>query len=508
MSGPGITTDEVINVAQGVYLNDQILTHGPGLWVPETTRKVFETEEFLPDHPPLGRAVLGFCEMAFSSVWGSSMNGPYNIPAARCASCLMFAATVSLLFVVVNRRYDFATGILAAALLMVMPRFVAHGRLASLEAATSLTWLLTLAIPFCRWTEESDSKSAPPFRSMVLAGICWGFLLLTKMQGLLIMPVMGLWALRQFGRRFAVPLVVAGFTGATVFLIGWPWLLLDPWAHLQEYFQRAAARAPLQVMYFGHRFEDVSVPFHYSFVMTLITVPLVVLLGLVLRFVQRKLDRAEQLALLSVLVPLIVFALPGTAVYDGVRLFLMVMPMIAFLAARGILILATKLPAIGRWSVVVTSGALMLLPLPAVFSPYALVSYGIQVDGTSGAAALGMETDYWGVGLNDAAWTQIPEGSRVMVAPISHQFQLRDLQLLHPEVRKRNLKLISYFYRADEKDLLLVIHRRADLRPALATLPEGATLVGQVTYGKTPLVSIYDLENVTWTEVPDWPKQK
>ena len=500
--GPGISTDEVINVAQGVYLNDQILKHGPGIWIPETTKEVFTDQGYLSDHPPLGRAVLGFSEMLFRGIFPPAVEGQVSITAARIAPCLMFAATVALLFLIVSRRYDNTIALLSAVLLLVMPRMVAHARMGALETATTLTWLLALAIPLTAWT--SDDSKLPSFRSMVLAGAFWGLLMLTKIQGILMLPIIGLWAIRQFRHRFLWPIMISGMAGIIVFYVGWPWLLLDPIEHAQRYFIKAGVRPTLYVWYFGQRYIDKAVPLHFPFVMTVITVPLVVLLGFLTRCLQKRFDRFEQLALLSVVIPLLVFALPGSPVYDSVRLFLVIMPLLSFLAAVGIVraFRASTLPIRRLMTVAVTIG--LLLPLPAVFSPFGLASYGVQIGGTAGAAALGMEADYWGVGLNSDAWKLVPEGSTVMVAPVSHQFQLPDLQVLHPEIQNRNLTLVPYRYTPEEKGILLTIHRLADLRRCLAVLPENAKQLGQIRYGSLPLITISDLKNVTWTEVPDW----
>lgn len=502
-AGPGVTTDEVINVAQGVYLNDQILKHGPGLWIPDTTKDVFANPNFLPDHPPLGRAVLGFCEMMFSGIFPAAGEGQVSIWAARMGPCLMFAATVALLFLIVSSKYDLTTAAVAATLLLVMPRMVAHARLGSLETATTLTWLMALWIPLTSWT--SDDSKLPTIRSMVFAGALWGLLLLVKIQGVLMMPIIGLWTLRQFGLRFPVPVLISGITGTIVFFVGWPWLLLDPMEHAMTYFVKAGDRPTLYVWYFGTRYEDQAVPFHFPFVMTAITVPLIVLCGFVIRCIQRRFDRFEQLALLSVAIPLLIFAIPGTPVYDSTRLFLVIMPMLAFLAAQGIVQLIRTMALTARRFAIAAVTVGFLLPLPAVFSPFGLCSYGAQVCGTAGAAALGMEADYWGVGLNADAWKLVPEGSTVMVAPVSHQFQLRDLQSLHPEIQRRNLTLVPYRYTADEKGILLTIHRLADLRPCLAKVPEEAKIIGQIRYRSMPIVTILDLNGVRWTEVPDWP---
>ena len=150
--------------------------------------------------------------------------------------------------------------------------------------------------------------------------------MLTKVQGILLPPVVFVWSLYRFRFHALRPLTVWGFTGAIVFFLGWPWLWLDPVGNTLQYLGNAAERPTLYVWYFGQRFADKDVPWHYPFVMTAITVPLLVFGLAITRVCQRRLERAEQFLLATVVFPMVVFALPGTPVYDGTRLFLIVMP--------------------------------------------------------------------------------------------------------------------------------------------------------------------------------------
>ena len=74
----------------------------------------------------------------------------------------------------------------------------------------------------------------------------------------------------------------------------------------------------LFVWYLGERWTDKSVPWHYPFVMTLATTPLFVSCGFALRSLFRSWSSEEKWLLLTVILPLIVFAIPGVPVYDGV----------------------------------------------------------------------------------------------------------------------------------------------------------------------------------------------
>jgi hypothetical protein len=205
---------------------------------------------------------------------------------------------------------------------------------------------------------------------------------------------------------------------------------------------------------------------------------------------------------------LLVFALPGTPVYDGNRLFLIVMPMIILFAARAFSQIQSSTTSddapgssmtrsLVRWKIAVLV-FLAVQPFgSSVFSPFAISQYGPFAGGNNGAAALGMESSYWSDGLNGSFWKQVPENSTVYVAPVSHQFQLQDIMSLVPIVQQRNIKLVPYQYDPEkQKGLLLLIHRLADLRPELRTVPEGATIIAEVRLDKVILARLIDTSNL------------
>ena len=330
-------------------------------------------------------------------------------------------------------------------------------------------------------------------------------LLLTKIQGVLLPPIVFLWAVWQFRWQSLRPLGCWTICGGIVFLSAWPWLWLDPIHNLQQYLGRMSDRSTLYCWYFGERFADKLVPWHYPFVMTLFTLPVGMLLCLLARVKRKQPDVIDQLLLLSITVPLIVFALPGTPVYDGNRLFLIVMPAIAVLAARAFSQFnekpkGTRDPlqtpissTVVRWQVAVLS-LLALQPFGSpIFSPYAICQYGPLAGGSNGAAWMGMESSYWSDGLNGSFWQQVPENSTVFVAPVSHQYQLQDIMSLVPIVQQRNIRLVAYEYDPNrQKGLLLLIHRLADLRPELRTVTPGTKVVAETSLDDVVLARLID----------------
>jgi len=501
LHGPGLTIDESFNIQQGVYLVDALVQHGPLIFSPSGAKEVFGSPEYLPDHPPMGRIMLGVAHYLTSWCIAGSESTGYNVPAARLGSCFAFAMTVLLLSEFCRRRYGWAAAVCVVILMISTPGLMGHARIAALESATNLAWVAALLPLLAWWT---DSRPPSTLRAC-LSGVFWGLLLLTKVQGVLLPPIVFLWAVWQFRWKSLRPLTCWAIGGGVVFLLAWPWLWLDPIRNLQQYLGRTSDRPTLYCWYFGERLADKQVPWHYPFVITLFTLPFGVLLCLLARFRRTQPDSIDQLLLLSIAVPLIVFALPGTPVYDGNRIFLIVMPPIIVLAARafcrfdnmtngqGDLSRSPISRTVARWQVTVL-GLLALQPFGSpIFSPYAISQYGPLAGGSNGAAWMGMESSYWSDGLNGSFWEQVPENSTVFVAPVSHQFQLQDIMSLVPIVQQRKIKLAPYEYDPDKQNgLLLLIHRLADLRPELRVVPPGATVVAEARLDDVVLARLID----------------
>ena len=504
LHGPGLTIDESFNIQQGVYLVDAFAQHGPLVFSPSGVREVFGARDYLPDHPPLGRVILGVAHYLTSWCISGSESTAYNVPAARLGSCFAFAMTVLLLTEFCIRRFGWATALCLPILMISTPSLLGHARLAALESATNLAWVAAM-LPLLGWW--TDARPPSMLRACV-SGVFWGLLLLTKVQGILLPPIVFVWAVWRFRWQCVRPLACWSVCGAVLFVSAWPWLWLDPIHNIQQYLGRAAVRPTLYCWYFGERFADKQVPWHYPFVLTLFTLPVAVILCLIARIKRQRPDAIDQLLLLSIAFPLLVFALPGTPVYDGNRLFLIVMPMIIIFASRAFAQFHAKTtsqvsPApptqrsITRWQIAVLI-FLTVQPFDSsVLSPYAISQYGSLAGGNNGASRLGMESSYWSDGLNGSFWKQVPENSTIYVAPVSHQFQLQDMMSLVPIVKQRNIKLVPYKYDPDkQKGLLLLIHRLADLPPELRRVPEGATILAEVHLNAVVLARLIDTNKV------------
>lgn len=518
--GPGVTLDESFNVQMGVYLARSVKSYGLAILHPQSVEEVFGDPGYNPDHPPLGRLWLGvFHGISQAIAPVDDVAGPFVTIHARAGSACPFALTVLLVGLFAGVRWGGLAGITSSASLAMMPRLFGHAHLASLETIMGLFWTVAVLGTIQLWTRRNTSESDPAAdepsngsapreppgdKTAIVCGLLIGLALLTKMQAILLPPLILVWGLWHWRWRAMRPLLIALLFSAVVFVTCWPWLWLDLPGHLAEYFGRTTGRVSLNVWYFGKSFADVDVPWHYPWVMTLLTLPAGVLIFAVagLRRAGRSIlfDPAISLTFGSVIAPLILFSLPGVAVYDGARLFLVAFPGIALLAGFGASAIRDWLAARklrGNWAIAI----LLTLQLAGIVTttPNYLSYYNVAVGGLPGADRLGFEVTYWGDsfsreflrGLTDA----VPEGAVVQVAPVLHQFQLEDLDQQIPMLRRHQVRLLAFRNDRSSRpaattdsagtrqgsEYLAVFHRRADA-PSPETLKQaGWSLVSSAS---------------------------
>ncbi|WP_197439674.1 glycosyltransferase family 39 protein [Calycomorphotria hydatis] len=504
--GPGLTLDESFNVQQGVRieigLRSWLLGHVG--W-----KDIFGEQDdlgpnapmgyHLPDHPPLGRYLLGIGHDLFVTFFPpAERTSPFVICAGRMGSAFAFAVTVLLVSLYTKSVSGRWAGLIAGLALVCMPRVFGHAHLAALETVMNLAYVSVVLYLAHYWTGPSIS-----WKQGLIAGLLLGCAFLTKIQAILLPIPIGLWALWYWRQHAVLPLVIVGITAAVTFFVGWPWLWLDPVAHLQQYFGSAGDRAAVHVWYWGKQFTDRTVPWHYPFVMTLVTVPVGIQLLTAAGFCKSLFHRtvtndAEEekstglseshrgLVLLvgCIAFPLLLFALPQTAVYDGVRLFLVIFPLLAVFAGIGFQAIADYLSQrlSTAWSFAIP-GLFVVLECYQLFvmSPVWLGSYNLAIGGPAGAESCGFEVNYWADGLtreflNDAA-DSLSRNDKVAVAPVLHQFQLYDLLQGTPTWRRKKIQLVE-FGTPDAADarFALFFRRKADLSVKELPPPDWETI--------------------------------
>ena len=517
VEGPGLTVDESFNVEQGVRLVAALDAYRVGIL---DLRDVFGDRNdlgpnpragsyYLPDHPPLGRLAIGLCHNLARSIVppaGDDDRIPYVTACARAASAVAFAALVFLVGVVATCWYGRLGGASAAIAVVLMPRLFGHAHLASLETWTNLTYVGTVLSVAAAWTRPSRS-AGPTAKTAAWTGVVFGLALLTKIQAVLLPIPLLVWAVWRWRGRAILPVTIWGLVGLTVFFVGWPWLWLDPANHLREYFGRTMQRQTLYVWYLGRQFADRSVPWHYPFVLFLVTVPvglhLAGLYGLCTKDRPVWKEPREQLLLGSLVFPPIVFSLPGVTVYDGTRLFLVVFPLWAIFIGRGGAAIFDRLRNRFRpHRAAVVLGLFLAIQSASLFvlSPCWLSGYNLLAGGLRGAVRLGFEPTYWGDSLTRSLLEQtariVPRGAVVDVVPVLHPFQLDDLLMQSEALRHRGIRLRPYSEQnRHDRRFVLLFRRTAYLPEAIRQGIPSARLRAEVRRDGVQLAALYELEH-------------
>ncbi|MCA9074237.1 MAG: glycosyltransferase family 39 protein [Planctomycetaceae bacterium] len=510
--GPGLTFDETFNVQMGVYHVRAGQEYGLGLLHMDSIREVFGADVYNPDHPPLGRVMIGLAhELSWPLLHPNVPADSVAVTCGRTASACGFALTIFLIGLTTSRWYGRTAGLIAALSMVLMPRLFAHAHIASLETFTNLFYVATVLSVADRWT----IGDRPSWQTVMFSGVLLGFTLLTKIQGILLPIPIALWALWHWRQRAVLPIILFGLTGVALFFVSWPWLWLDPVAHVSEYLGRTTDRLTLYCWYMGHKWADTDVPWHYPAVMFAVTVPvglhLLGMLGLLKsshhaprdeRIESELPNPIRSLIALNVLWPLLFFALPGITVYDGTRLFLMVFPLWAILIGRGGSLLWESLAA--RWSSRMATIALTILLLCQSYGtlamhPVQLSYYNLLVGGLRGADRLGFEVTYWGDSVTRSMLQDIANDrseAPLFVAPVLHPFQLKEFQTQAAELSAP----LMPFDDNQPWDVrrALVIRRRADSWSALTPEPPHSEVDAEVTREGVQLSGYYQIQPGTF----------
>lgn len=511
LEGPGLTLDETFNVEQGVYLTVALSEYGPSVFTPSAAAEVFDRRQYNPDHPPLGRLLLGITHECVRAIAPAPDGGRITIAAGRVGSALALAATVLLVSWFLSSRVSRAAGVAGGLALVMMPRVLGHAHLGSLETFIGFFYTATL-LALARAEDRSHRR---PRRALLLTGVLLGLALLTKIQAIFLPVTIVVWLLvteRWAGLRSAAVVLVVG---AVCFFALWPWLWLDPIAHLSEYLGRTTDRMTVYNHYFGTRYgapppdDSVpAVPWHYTLVMFLTTIPVGLhLLGFGGAWVAMR-DRLRDwkgVILLGVAVPLVAFSVPGTPVYDGARLFLVVFPLWSILIGVAFESVWSRVKARAKaWPRAALVSVFALQSLGVLISgPFYLGYYNLLAGGTRGAAALGLETSYWGEGATESFWRSVPEGSTVYVAPVLDMYRLESLRKYVPVIQSRGIQLASFEYDLEaQPGLLVLLHRRADLPGWLHEWSLTREPIAQTTLQGVPLATLVENTGEQWPGQP------
>lgn len=415
----GITWDEPIYVKTAIVYAQQIPAHS-----------IFDSNIWIVnfEHPPVAKLIYAVALTACNTL-SYKLSDVSAIVTAKYTSALLGALTCVLVYFLGREVYDGRTGVVAGVILALLPVTVAHSQIAGLDSPLALFFtasvlLLVLAM------KRGDS------RLYAASAVAAGLTVDTKLNGLLIIPLLGL----MYGYHFysekksiapqklaTSALAFLGIVTATIILF-WPWLwtgvsLQDPLSHLSMTLTHWDA-SPME--YFLGTSQ--AAPIYYLPVYFLVTTPLLVLvLGLVGVYFSAKGRDPYKISMLFWLVIPFAYCL-YSFVQDGVRYIYEIYPAVALVAAFGLTAgtawLCKAWPKVGdEKRAVAVAGVLLsayLIVSLALVSPYYLDYYNVLSGGQSNAENNRLfNVGWWGEGTKacvDYVEKNAAPGSTVLLA--------------------------------------------------------------------------------------------
>ncbi len=483
---------------------------------PEIIDRYFKTNH---EHPALLKTLFGVSDRILNKKLG--ILSPST--ALRLPGMLTAGLCVYLIFIWGAFAFDLRAGFTAALAFALMPRIFYHAHLSCFDMPITAFMLL---VTYLYW------RSLASWRFGMGAGVAFGFALCVKLNAFFLPFVLGghylAVLLHRRGRREKpAPKPWAFVFGAVfappIFLGHWPWLWHDTFSRLQGYLGFHSGHAFYNTAYFGENIIQAPTPVSLPTVMTLFTVPTVVVLlalfGMLLRL-RRHLPAAvdgrpapywqpsgrkslfgmDLLWFICLVFPLALISLPSVPIFGGTKHWMPAMPYLALFAGAGMVRL-TDLAATRLWKLPkrAVQVALMLLilapPLQQTVTshPFGIASYVPLVGGARGAASLGMLRQFWGYTTGSVLpWLDehVPPGGRVYFHDTqgSAIAMFKEEGTLRRDIRPERITRSDFALTHHE---LHMIVDEANIWNSYSTF----TPVHVLTYQGVPIVSIYRREN-------------
>ncbi|HVK89549.1 MAG TPA: glycosyltransferase family 39 protein [Kofleriaceae bacterium] len=404
------------------------------------------------EHPPFAKTMFGLSEKLVHDKLGLAG----EVTAYRLPNAVLHGALVWLVYAFALAVWGFAEAMVAALLVMFLPRALFHAGIACFDAPIMTMWFATV---YAYW-KCLDGRRWP-----WQVGVLFGLALATKHNALLLPFALGVhhaYVGFRAGRwkgivthRWRV-LVSLAVLGPLTLVVVWPWLWFDTFAHVKDWITFHLKHVHYNFEYLGENWNAPPFPWHVALVTTLFTVPVATLaaaftgLGVWIararasiaspadagraaapEAVRRVIDpRAPALLLvLSAGVSIGPFLLGSTPIFGAEKHWMPALPSFCIAAGVGAVWAARRaievidarrtLPLrVQQIALVAITGLVVLAAAveTRVAQPYALTSYNALAGGAPGGADLGMNRQFWGYaarGVLPELPKLLPEGGPV-----------------------------------------------------------------------------------------------
>jgi hypothetical protein len=465
----------------------------------KTIKSAWHWNPYNVPHPPFSRIVSGLSRLASAPILD-------KISGYRLGPALFFAFLVTLVFQWIDELFGRAAGVFSALAVILTPNLFGYAHFAVTDLPLAAMWFATV---YCFW------KGLSSWRWSVMLGVVWGLAISTKFPALLAFIPLVLWAHWFHRDKYANNLFAMLFLAPVVMVATQPYLWHQTGLRVLEFLYEGISRGYRVETNFGVFFSHQvlyshQLPWYYPFFLVGVTMPepviILALLGIVSLVKTREHRAVIALFLLNATFILLLGAMPGAVLHDGIRQMLSVLPFIAVLAGVGFHVLTTWLQCLmqnnphlrGIGNIPVKIFAILFLILgfsPALdlylSHPYQLSFYNRFVGGIRGAYERGLETTYFLEALTPAFLREMNE-KLPRNASVNASFANTMLAYYQKEgLLRRDLKIAA----DGPFDYLVLLNRRSALSPRERNLVNSASKPYiSVGLAGVPLVSVFHLK--------------
>jgi len=387
------------------------------------------------EHPSLIKSLFALSWLGLHQKWKVFADASY---AFRLPGMILSGVAVWVTYLFGARVVGRRAGLVAAILLVLMPRVFFHAHLACFDIPVVAMWTLCIYV-YHRSLERGGVGWA------LAAGVVFGLTLETKHNAWILPAVFlshAVFVVVSHGRkRWKTPLLrvllslgVMAVVGPLVFWVLWPWMWHDTPARLQEYLNFHFNHVYYNMEFLGKNYFEAPSPRGYMPLMLVGTVPTITLLlfgigagergrraiGWCKEWLAKAPEQSAPLETYPYLLWVLALGaaispwfLTKTPIFGGTKHWMTAYPFLTLFAAYG---LERVLAAVGgsmerfpKW----TSGMARALVVAVVLvgplvitlhaHPFGLTSYVPLVGGTRGGASLGLNRQFWGYTTQNAS---------------------------------------------------------------------------------------------------------
>jgi hypothetical protein len=352
--------------------------------------------------------------------------------AARFPAMVLAGTAIGVVYLWGRRSIGRLAGFVAALMLAMQPAMFYHSHLACFDVAVMTMWLVTTYAYF----RSIESKS---LLWAILTGLLYGLELNTKHNAWLLPPALvvhfvltrgprGLLRDLASGRaRLPLALGMMATLGPLIFYVTWPWLWFDTGRRLVEYVTFHVNHDYYNMEFLGVTYFRPPMPRLYAWVMTIATVPTIVILCFALGLarsvrelpfwkVNRVLPPVERrslkdiyavraLWLLCLLTSYAPWLSSNTPIFGGTKHWITAYPFMCLFAGTGfdwarrnIVTLVSDRLRRRRVPDALLAASVLVAPIVMTLHshPWGLSAYVPIVGGEPGGATLGLNRSFWG----------------------------------------------------------------------------------------------------------------